>query len=113
MISRGSVCWVDLGDVRGSEPAKSRPVLIVPDDAYNSSRLGTTIAAVITSNTAQAAVAGNVFVPVTASGLVKDSVVNLTALITVDKAELDPPIGHLPDHLMDGVTRGLRLILSL
>ena len=58
MISRGSICWVDLGEPRGSRPAKVRPVLVLQDDAYNSSRLATTIAAVITSNTGQAAVAG-------------------------------------------------------
>lgn len=77
MIVRGSVCWVDLGEPRGSRPARRRPVLVVvQDDAYNSSRLATTIAAVIPSNTALAAVAGNVFIPAAVSGLSKDSVAN-------------------------------------
>lgn len=113
MISRGSICWVDLGEPRGSRPAKVRPVLVIQDDSYNGSRLSTTIAAVITSNTAQAAVAGNVFIPARASGLKRDSVANLTALVTLDKSELDPPVGRLPDHLMDDVDYGLRLILNL
>ncbi len=113
MISRGSVCWVDLGEPRGSKPAKSRPVLVIQDDAYNASRLNTTLAAVITSNTSLATVAGNVFVPSAASGLDKDSVVNLTALVTLDKADLDSPVGHLPDRLMSDVDSGLRLILGL
>jgi len=113
VISRGSVCWVDLGEPQGSKPAKRQPVLVVQDDAYNASRLGTTIVAVITSNTAQAAVAGNVFVPSAASGLTKDSVVSVTRLVTVDKVDLDQPVGRLPDHLMDDVDRGLRLILDL
>jgi len=60
-VSRGSVCWADLGEARGSGPAKSRPVLVVQDDPFNVSRLNTTIVAVLTSNTALAAVAGNVF----------------------------------------------------
>lgn len=113
MISRGSICWVDLGEPRGSRPAKVRPVLVLQDDAYNSSRLATTIAAVITSNTAQAAVAGNVFIPALVSGLKKDSVANLTALVTLDKSDLDPPVGRLPDHLMNEVDTGLKLILDL
>ena len=113
MISRGSICWVDLGEPRGSRPAKVRPVLVLQDDAYNSSRLSTTIAAVITSNTAQAAVAGNVFIPAGAGGLLKDSVANLTAIVTLNKAELDSPVGRLPDHLLDQVDLGLRLILDL
>jgi len=113
VISRGSICWVDLGEPRGSQPAKVRPVLVLQDDAYNSSRLATTIAAVITSNTAQAAVAGNVFIPASAAGLEKDSVANLTALVTLDKSDLDPPVGRLPAYLMDDVNAGLKLIVDL
>lgn len=113
MIARGNVCWADLGEPRGSKPAKRRPVLVVQDDAYNASRLNTTIAAVITSNTALAALAGNVFLPAAASGLDKDSVINLTALVTLDSADLDAPVGTVPDRLMDDVDSGLRLILAL
>lgn len=113
MISRGSICWVDLGAPRGSRPATVRPVLVLQDDAYNSSRLATVIAAVITSNTAQAAVAGNVFVPASAAGLNKDSVVNLTGLVTLNKSDLDPPVGRLPQYLMDEVDAGLKLVLDL
>lgn len=88
-------------------------MLIVQDDAYNASRLSTTLAAVISSNTSLAALAGNVFLPAAASGLGKDSVINVTALVTVDKSELDAPVGRLPGRLMDDVERGLRLILGL
>ena len=113
MISRGSICWADLGTTHGSKPAKSRPVLVVQDDAFNASRLGTALVAVLTSNTTQAAVPGNVFVPKASSGLRKDSVVNVTAVVTLDKDDLDPPVGHLPDHLMNAVDNGLRLALGL
>jgi mRNA interferase MazF len=113
VITRGSICWVDLGAASRSKPARSRPVLVIQGDPYNASRLATTLAAVITSNTAQAAVAGNVFVPAAASGLAKDSVINLTALVTVNKTDLDQPVGHLPDQLMHEVEAGLRLILGL
>lgn len=113
MISRGSICWVDLGPARGSKPAKSRPVLVVQDDAFNASRLDTTLAAVITSNTALAGIAANVFLPAASSGLDRDSVLNVTALVTLDKVNLDTSIGHLPDHLMAAVDDGLRLVLDL
>jgi mRNA interferase MazF len=87
-------------------------VLVVQDDAVNASRLATTIVAVITSNTNQAAV-GGVFVPAATSGLSKDSVVNLTALFTLNKTDLDTPLGRLPTYLMDEVDDGLRLVLGL
>lgn len=113
MISRGSICWVHLGAPDGSRPAKTRPVIVVQDDSVNASRVATTIVAVVTSNTAFAAVGGNVFVPAAGSGLSKDSVINVTQLLTVNKADLDEPVGRLPDHLMEEVDRGLRLVLGL
>ena len=113
MIRRGSICWADLGEPHGSKPAKRRPVLIIQADPFNASRLNTTIAAVLTSNTGLAAMPGNVFVPSTASGLKRDSVVNITALLTLDKADLEPETGHLPASLIDDVDRGLRRVLGL
>lgn len=113
MTSRGSICWADLGETRGSRPAKRRPVLVIQSNPYNASRLNATVAAVITSNTALATMPGNVFLPADASGLPKDSVVNVTALVTLDKADLDPPAGALPSSLMDQVDRGLRRVLGL
>src|ERR1700727_3626340 len=110
---RGDICWADLGEPKGRRPAKRRPVLVVQADAYNASKLGTMVVAVITSNTALAALPGNVFLPAVASGLPKDSVLNFTALATIDKADLDPPVGQLPSSLMTEIDRGLRRVLGL
>ena len=113
MTSRGSICWADLGEAHGSKPAKRRPVLVVQADSFNASRLSTTIAAVITSNTTLAVMPGNVFLPAVASGLPKDSVVNVTALVTLDKIDLEPSVAHLPTSLMSEVDRGLHRVLGL
>jgi mRNA interferase MazF len=110
---RGSICWADLGEPRGSKPGKRRPVVVIQADPFNASKLSTTLAAVITSNTGLAAMPGNVFLPATSSGLPKDSVVNVTALVTLDKADLDAETGHLPAALMSEVDRGLRRVLGL
>lgn len=110
---RGDVCWADLGEPRGSTPAKRRPVLVIQADPYNASRLNTTLVALVTSNTALAAMPGSVFLPAAASGLPKDSVLNVTALATLDKADLDPPVGRLPISLMTQIDRGLRRVLGL
>ena len=112
-MRRGSICWTDLGEARGSRPAKRRAVLVIQSDPFNASRLNTIIAAVITSNTALAAMPGNVFVPATVSGLPKDSVVNITALVTLNKTDLESPTGQLPESLMNDVSRGLRRVLGL
>ncbi len=113
MIRRGSICWADLGEPRGSRPAKRRPVLVIQANAFNDSRLNTTLAAVITSNTRLAAMPGNVFLPAASSGLPKDSVVNVTSLVTLDKTDLDDETGLLSAALMSRVDRGLRRILGL
>ena len=113
MTHHGDVCWADLGEPRGSKPAKRRPVLVIQSDSYNASRLSTTLAVVITSNTSLAAMPGNVFVPAAVSGLPRDSVVNVTALVTLDKTDLDPAIGQLLASVMHEVDRGLRRILGL
>ena len=113
MIQRGSICWADLGEARGSKPAKRHPVLVIQSEPFNASRLNTTIAAVITSNTALATMPGNVFLPAVVSGLPKDSVVNVTALVTANKTDLESPAGQLPESLMDDVSRGLRRVLGL
>lgn len=113
MIRRGSICWADLGEPCGSRTAKRRPVLVIQADPFNASRLNTTLAAVITSNTGLAAMPGNVFLPTTSSGLPEDSVVNVTALVTLGKSDLDAETGHLPPALMSDVDRGLRRVLGL
>jgi mRNA interferase MazF len=62
VTSRGSICWADPGEAHGSKPAQRRPVLVVQADSFNASRLNTTIAAVITSNTTLAMMPGNPYV---------------------------------------------------
>lgn len=113
MIKRGTIYWADLGEPQGSKPARRRPVLVVQADAYNNSQIRTVLAAVVTSNTALAAVPGNVFVPASASGLPKDLVVNVSALITLDRDDVDDAAGDVPRYLMDDIDRGLRQVLDL
>lgn len=113
MIARGGVYWADLGEVTGSRPAKRRPVLVVQSDAYSASALSTVVAVVLTSNTALAAMPGNVFVPATASGLPRDSVVNVTGIVTLDEDDLTEMAGQLPSYLLADVDQGLRRLLDL
>ncbi len=113
VIERGDVWWADLGPAVGSRPAKRRPVLVIQADSYNASRLATVLVAIITSNTALAAMPGNVFLPAVATGLPQDSVVNVTTLVTLNKSDLSHEVDHIPDSLIDEVERGLRRVLDL
>jgi mRNA interferase MazF len=113
VIERGAVYWADLGPAVGSRPAKRRPVLVIQDNPYNASRLATVLAVVITSNTALAEMPGNAFLPATSTGLPRDSVVNVTAIVTLNKSDLSERLEILPGHLMREVDRGLRRVLGL
>jgi mRNA interferase MazF len=112
-MRRSEIYWADLGTASGSRPAKRRPVLVIQSDPYNDSRLATGLVAVITSNTALATMPGNVFLPASASGLPRDSVVNVTALVTLNKTDLTDCVGQIPPSLMHDVDRGLRGVLAL
>ncbi len=113
MIERGGLYWAELGLAVGSRPAKRRPILVVQAASYNVSKLATVLGAVITSNTSLATMPGNVFLPAAATGLSRDSVVNVTALVTLNKSELSDWIGTTPLSLMREVDRGLRRVLDL
>jgi len=88
-------------------------VLVIQAKPYNDSRIATVVVAVITSNTSLASMPGNVFLPATDTGLPKDSVVNVTALATADKTDLEGPLGTLSVKLMHEVDEGIRRVLGL
>ena len=68
---------------------------------------------VITSNLKLAPAPGNVRLQREATGLAKDSVANVSQVVTVDKSYLTERVGALPSYLLEQVEGGLRLVLSL
>jgi mRNA interferase MazF len=113
VVQRGEVWWADLGEPRGSEPGFRRPLLIVQADAFNRSRIQTVVAVALTSNLRLVDAPGNVLVPKRTSGLPKDSVANVSQIVTLDRDVLAERAGRLTGGLMAAVEAGLRLVLSL
>ena len=113
VVQRGEVWWADLDDPRGSAPGYRRPVLVVQNDAFNRSRLQTTLVVSLTSNLRLVEAPGNVLVPAKTSGLPKDSVANVTQLLTLDEDFLTERAGKVPPRLMAQVDAGLKLVLAL
>jgi len=112
-LLRGEIWWADLPEPSGSTPGYRRPVLIVQSDSFNRSRLHTCIAVVLTGNIRLIDAPGNVLIAAQASGLPRDSVANVTQLITIGRDLLTERIGRLPKGLIGQVDDGLRLVLSL
>jgi len=112
-MQRGEIWWASLGKPEGSGPGYRRPVLIVQSDEFNRSRISTVIVAVLTSNTALAQAPGNVLIKARQAGLAKDSVVNISQVITVDKQCLTEKVKKLEASAMAEVDNGIRLVLAI
>jgi mRNA interferase MazF len=112
-MQRGEIWWASLPEPAGSEPGYRRPVLIVQANEFNRSKINTVIAAVITSNLALASAPGNVHLGSRASGLPKESVVNVSQLITIDKRCLTERIKMIDQHVMQEVDAGLHTVLAI
>jgi len=113
VVQRREVWWADLDEPRGSEPGFRRPVLIVQADAFNRSRLQTVLCVVLTSNMRLLDAPGNVLLAASATGLPKDSVANVTQLVTLDEDYLTERSGRIPARQMAEIDAGLRLVLDL
>lgn len=112
-MQRGDIWWADLQEPTGSGAGYRRPVLIVQSDAFTRSRIATIIVAAITSNLRLATAPGNVFLPAIESGLPKDSVINVSQIITLDKSVLDDYVGRINAQTLTQVEEGMRLVLDL
>jgi mRNA interferase MazF len=112
-VSRGEIWWADLPEPVASEPGYRRPVLIVQSDAFNQSRIATVVAVALSSNLKLAQAPGNVLLPGKTTGLAKETVANVSQVITVDKSFLKEQVGTLPAYLPRQVEDGLRLVLDL
>jgi len=112
-MHRGTVWWADLPNPVGAAPGYRRPVVLIQADAFTDSRLATVVVVVITSNLRLAAAPGNVLLPADESGLPRDSVVNVSQIVTLDKQTLDQWIGQVSMRTLTLIERGIRLVLDL
>jgi mRNA interferase MazF len=112
IVKRGDVFYADLSPVIGSEQGGIRPVLIVQNDVGNRYS-PTVICAAITSQINKAKLPTHIEVPCRKCALVKDSVVLLEQVRTIDKRRLREKIGHFDDEMMERVNRALSVSLGI
>lgn len=112
MIAQGEVWWADLGEPSGSEPGFRRPVVVVQGDAFNRSSLRTVVCVSLTSNLHWADAPGNVLLPARATGLPKDSVANVSQLVSVDRGALTERVGVLSASSLELVLAGIDVVLG-
>ena len=102
-MTRGDIYMLDFGIPFGSEPGRRRPVVIIQSDKENLNNLHTKVVVPLTSNTINANLRGNVFLPKTESGLSKDSVALIHQIIVIDKIRLEEKITKLPKNLLSKI----------
>jgi mRNA interferase MazF len=97
VIRQGDVFWVDLGEPSGSAPGYRHPHVVI-------------VVCVITSNLKRATAPGNILLEKGEANLPKRSVVNVSQIFTVDKADLVEKIGALSPKRVCQILDGIRLL---
>jgi len=113
VVKRGEIWWASLSEPRDSAPGFRRPVVIVSSNNFNESNINTVLAAVITSNLHLSNAPGNIFLPKKSTKLTKDSVINVSQIITLDKAFITEKISKLDSQQLNALDAGLKLVLAL
>lgn len=112
VISQGEVWWADLPEPSGSEPGFRRPVVVVQGEAFNRSQISTVVCVPLTSNLRWAEAPGNVLLASKVTGLSKESVANVSQLVTLDKSSLTDRAGKLSKAKLDLVLFGIDVVLG-
>ncbi len=112
VIAQGDVCWVDMSDPVGSEPGFRRPVVVVQGDAFNRSRIATVVCVPLTSNIKWADAPGNVLLPARSTGLSRDSVANVSQIVTLDRSVLTERVGRVSRAQMELLLTGIGIVLG-
>ena len=110
-VKRGELYYADLSPVVGSEQGGVRPVLIVQNDVGNKYS-PTIIAAAVTSKINKAKLPTHIELPKSAYVLVKDSVILLEQIRTLDKRRLKERIGELNENTMSKVDKAILISLG-
>ena len=112
IIRRGDIYYADLRPVVGSEQGGVRPVLVIQNDVGNK-HSPTVICAAITSQMNKAKLPTHVELDTKRCDMIRDSVILLEQLRTIDKQRLRERICHIDEELQQEVDRALMVSLDL
>jgi len=113
MVNRGEIWWAELPDPIKSEPGYRRPLVIIQSNSFNRSKINTVICTILTSNMKLEEAPGNFVLSAKSTGLMKDSILNISQIITIDKTFLIEKVGDLTNKQLKKLEEGLKLVLSI
>ncbi len=108
VINQGDIYWVSLDVPSGSEPGITHPHVVIQDNVLNRSRINTLVVCALTTNSKRAKSPGNVLLEVGEANLPKQSIVVVSQVSTVDKAQLGEYIGSLTQERINQILAGMR-----
>ena len=111
-VACGEIWWADLSEPIGSEAGYRRPVVVVQGDPFNKSRIATVVVVPLTSNLQWAEAPGNVLLSAEITGLSKESVANVSQILTVDRRTLIERVSKLPQSKMELVYAGIGVVFD-
>jgi mRNA interferase MazF len=112
VISQGEIWWAELPEPTGSGPGLRRPVVVVQGNSINRSNISTVVCIPLTSNLRWAEAPGNVLLPSALTGLPKDSVANVSQILSLDKSLLRRQSGRLSQSKVRLLLSGIDIILG-
>lgn len=109
---QGEVWWANLAEPSGSAPGYRRPVVVVQSESLNRSRISTVVCVPLTSNLKWRDAPGNVHLSARSTGLPKDSVANVSQIVTLDKPDLTERVGKISNRNLEAILVGIEVVLG-
>jgi mRNA interferase MazF len=111
-IKQGDIFWIDFGEPGGSAPGYRHPCVVIQNNVFNKSKIASVVVCALTSNLKRMKAPGNVLLRKGEGNLTKDSVVNISQIVTVDKADLVERIGSLSRTKIADIIEGVKLLIE-
>jgi mRNA interferase MazF len=110
VINQGDIYWVQLETPDAIEAGIAHPYVIIQDNIFNHSRIHTVVACPLTSNIKRVNLPGNVLLEAGEANLPKQSIVEVSKVLTVTKTQLGEYIGTLSALRIDQILAGMRFL---
>jgi mRNA interferase MazF len=110
VVNQGDLYWVSLEGPSGSEPGYTHPHVVIQDNVINRSRIHTVVVCALTTNLKRAKAPGNVLLEAGEANLPRQSIVVVSQVFTVDKAQLGEYMGSLTEQRITQILAGMRFL---
>jgi mRNA interferase MazF len=112
VVAQGDICWAEVREPVGSGPGFRRPVVVVQGDALNRSKLATVVCVPLTSTLKWGDAPGNLLLRARATGLPKDSVANVSQIVSLDRSLLTERVGRVSRTQLALLLAGVDIVLG-